>query len=422
MEHISLSNNNITIYSYPNEHLHSFCIALYVKAGCLYEAEDENGITHFLEHIAFRSVDAQMNRTLYHTLDCCGLSFNASTYKEFVQFTISGSPSRFQTAAEIITRILHTPVLTKEDVDLERQRIKAEIREYDEKSTLDYFTDCIIWKETSLARTITGKRNTLDKISRNRLIQAHRQTFTQENIFFYLTGAVSDTQTDLLRTLIEAYPIPSSGSFRTCTAPIPSDFFQRNASVFHKKDKNCYVRFSFDVDTCRYTNAELDLLYDILFSGHSSAVYQELSEKRGLIYSHDAGMEQYINLGSLYFSFEVQPQHLNQAVEIMIEKLKALKKGITDELACVKASYTDNSYMLLDNADDLNWHFAYENHILNCGYRNIEDRILAYADVTPERLTEVIREIMQPSNLLLTVKGKEKDVSIPVLESLIKKL
>ena len=46
MEHISHSNNNITIYSYPNEHLHSFCIALYVKAGCLYEAEDENGITY----------------------------------------------------------------------------------------------------------------------------------------------------------------------------------------------------------------------------------------------------------------------------------------------------------------------------------------------------------------------------------------
>lgn len=420
MEHISHSNNNITIYSYPNEHLHSFCLALYVKAGCLYETDDENGITHFLEHITFRSVDAQMNHTLYRTLDRCGLSFNAATYKEFVQFTISGSPSHFQTAAEIITKVLHTPILTKEDVDLERQRIKAEIREYDEKSTLDYFSDCIIWKDTPIARTIPGKMKILDALNRKRLIEAHGHTFTQENIFFYLTGAIDSAHIDLLRTFIDTYHIPSSSSRRNNLVPVPAGFFNRNAMVSHKVDKNCYVRFSFDTDTSQYTNAELDLLYDILFSGHSSIVYQELSEKRGLIYSHDACIEQYGNIGCLYFSFEVQPHNLYQAVEVMIEKLKELKKGITDELACVKASYTDNSYILLDNTDDLNWHFAYENHILNCGYQDIEDRISAYSKVTPQRLTEVARNILQPSGLLLTVKGKKKDISISTLETLIK--
>ena len=56
-----MTENGIRIYSYPNPHLHSFCIALYVKAGCLYEPEEDNGITHLLEHLVFRNIDKKMD-------------------------------------------------------------------------------------------------------------------------------------------------------------------------------------------------------------------------------------------------------------------------------------------------------------------------------------------------------------------------
>lgn len=419
MEQTFISENGVTIYSYPNENLHSFCIALYVKAGCLYETEEENGITHFIEHLIFRNIDHLMNHTLYRTLDQYGLSFDASTYKEFVQFTITGSPQNFPLAAELITKAFHPLVLNTREIDLERQRIKAEIREYDDKSTLDYFSNNIVWEGTSLMQMITGKKKTLNKIGKKKLNQAHASMFTNDLCFFYLTGSITKSHLEYLGKCITSYQIDASQQKRNNVAPVPEAFFQRKPKVYLKKSDTCYVRFSFDLDTSRYSTAELDLLYDILFCGHSCMVYQELSEKRGLIYSHDSSLEQYKNIGLLYFSFEVQSSNLYTAVKVIIEKLKDLKNGIQEELSCVIAPYVDNAYIMMDNASELNWTFAYENHILNCGYHTMEERIHAYQAVTSERLTQIAQEIFCSSNLTFTLKGKKKKTDLPLLEKLL---
>ena len=422
MEQTFQTRNGIQIYTYPNEHLHSFCIALYVKAGCLYETEDTSGITHFMEHIAFRNIDHIMEHHLYEYLDSHGLSFNATTYKEFVQFSITGSLKYFNQAAEILTMVMHPLVLSKEELDMERQRVKAEIREYDDKSTLDYFTDQIVWKDTTLKNPIAGKKKYLNKMGKRKLSQAHKEMYTTVHIFFYLTGAIRQEHISILCNYAEKYQLASSESERTNIAPVPNNFFRRNGQIEIKKNDIYYIRFSFDVDTSKYTQAEIDLFYDILFAGQSGMIYQELSEKRGLIYSHDARIEQYNNIGNLHFSFEVQQASVLTAIEVVIQELHKLKKEFTRNLSCITAPYVDNALMMCDNAEDMNWTFAYENHILNCNYADIYQRIQAYDSVTSERLMEIAQEILTVPNLLLTLKGKKKKIETDKIKKIIETL
>ena len=148
-------------------------------------------------------------------------------------------------------------------------------------------------------------------------------------------------------------------------------------------------------------------------------VYQELSEKRGLIYSHDSCLEQYNNIGVLYFSFELQSSAILTAVSILLERLEQLKQNIDQELSYAIAPYVDNAYIMLDDVSDLNWNFAYENHILNCNYQSLEDRIRAYQKVTAKRLTQIARDIFIPSNLTLSLKGKKAKIDTDALELLI---
>lgn len=420
MEQSYLCDNGVAIYSYPNPHLHSFCLALYIKAGCLYETEEENGITHFMEHIIFRNIDALCNHTLYQTLDRCGLNFNACTYKEFVQVSISGAIRHFPLAAELITMAFHPLVLSADEIAVERQRIKAEIREYNDKSTLDYFSDQIVWEGTHLHQMITGQIHTVNKIGKKKLEEAHRKMFVSNLCFFYLTGNVTQEQIHCLAKCMQSYNIAPSGECRDNTAPVPAHFFHRDGKIAIKQNDSCYVRFSFDVDTSRYTNAELDLLYDILFTNHTCVVYQELSEKRGIIYSHDSSLEQYNNIGVLYFSFELQSNMLLLAIEVLIHRIRQLKENPEEELAYAIAPYVDNAYAMLDDAADLNWNFAYENHILNCGYSSMEDRISAYQKVTSQRLKQIAQEIFQPSHLTLTLKGKKEKIDTTPLETLLR--
>ena len=76
----------------------------------------------------------------------------------------------------------------------------------------------------------------------------------------------------------------------------------------------------------------------------------------------------------------------------------------------MKAGYVDNAPMLLDDPRELNFTFAYDNHIMELGYSSLEDRIAAYKAITPARLMECARCIFTPDNLTLTVKGRKKTI------------
>ena len=73
MEKRKITKNNIEIYHYPNDNTHSFCLSLYIKAGALYEADKDNGLTHFWEHAIFRNINHQMGGHMYEEIDKLGL-------------------------------------------------------------------------------------------------------------------------------------------------------------------------------------------------------------------------------------------------------------------------------------------------------------------------------------------------------------
>ena len=105
MEKKRTTENQIDIFYYPNRHTHSFCLSLYIKAGALYESDEDNGITHFLEHILFRNINHLMEGNLYKEIDRLGLYFNGATYKEFMQLFIIGAPEHFTEAVQFLVKV-----------------------------------------------------------------------------------------------------------------------------------------------------------------------------------------------------------------------------------------------------------------------------------------------------------------------------
>ena len=156
VETTTVSQNGVKLHSLKSRGLHGFCLCLYAKAGVLYENDTQNGISHFVEHIVFRNINSLMGGKLYDTLDAAGLTFTAATYKEFMQFCITGESSKLALGAEIITKLFEpfSKELLKGDFETEKERIRAEIREYDEKSSLDYALKKKVFSGTNLSDMI----------------------------------------------------------------------------------------------------------------------------------------------------------------------------------------------------------------------------------------------------------------------------
>ncbi|MBO5248997.1 MAG: insulinase family protein [Clostridia bacterium] len=407
MEEKRITASGIPVYVYQNPALHGFCLSLYVRAGSMYEAEENSGETHLIEHMVFRNINYCMNGGLYPLLDRCGLSFNAETYKEFVQFYIVGAKEHFSDAVTVFSHLFDPMVLPREQIAPERLRVKSEIRESDEGTSLDYFSDGIVWNGTSLARSILGRAGTLDRMGSKFLANAARRIFSRNNLFFYVTGAVSQEGLEAFCAAL-SFPVAETVPTRSNIAPLPANFGNRPRTVFLKNSDETVVRFSFDFDSEKYTNAELMLLYDILFYGECGKVYRELSDKRGLIYSFDPCLERYRNGGALHLKYEVRPSNLVRSVEIVCEILQGLKAGLTDELEYVLPLYLDNAGLLFDNAEEFNWNRAYEVHILDCPYPDHAARRAAFASVSPQRISEIAREIFRTCNLTLALKGNRQ--------------
>ena len=418
-EKLTVTKNGVNIYDYKNPAAHSFFISLFVRAGSMHESDA--GITHFLEHVAVRNVAKVMHDELYQTLDRYGMEFNASTYSEMVQFYISGATKNFRLAASIISLLLSPIILTLSEVRTECERIKAEIRENDERTSLSTFTNNIVNEGTSLSGSITGTLGSVSRITVSRLENYRRSVMTNGNIFFYVTGSYTDSDIAALVSEIEKHSV-IPGARSENIAPVSAAFGRREGRAYIKNADFTMLRFTFDMDMSKMTFPETDLIYDMLLGGYNSRFFIEMSEKRGLFYDITGASERYKNVGFFTFSFEVRLGSVYEAVELAVDQLREFKTTLFDEPELMKAGYVDNAYILYDEPRDLNFTFAYDNHVMDLGYEDIEARIRAYSSVTPERIREVASELFRPENLTLTIKGNKKKIDLARLDKIIKTL
>ena len=410
MEKKFTGKNNIDLYYYPNLHTHSFCLSLYIRAGAMYEEEENNGITHFLEHILFRNINHLMDGNMYREIDKMGLYFNGATYKEFMQLYIVGAPKYFQQALDILVKAFEKITLPVNVLETEKQRVKAEIREADEFKTLDYFAGTCVWENTPLARTIAGTRGTVTRFTRKKMEEYRSRVFTEDNLFFYVTGNVEEE--DIYKAVEKTGNLKTGHHLlmRENKAEIPEHFGNRKENLFIKNSRDTIVQFSFDFDRTKYTYSELTVLYDILFSGENSLIHQELSEKRGMIYSYTSVMEKYSNIGRLFFTYEVKPDDLYKSVEIVKEALSNLSEDLEDRLAMVLPEYIDNALMIYDDNEDFNWNRAYENHIMGEMTQSIEETTMGFSHITTDRIRKMALDIFKTENLVLCIKGNKKKI------------
>jgi len=413
--------NGVPLYSYRLPHTHSFVISVFLRAGCLFESENESGITHLFEHMVFRSINSSYGGRLYSTLDRYGLDFNATTYNEMVHFYISGVPSSFRVASEIISRVFDPISVSAAEFGAERDRIKAELREADERTSFASFARRCVWSGGPLSQSILGTASSVSRISRARLEKFRRRIVTAASGFVYVSGSFNDEDEHYLSGLVGEKDVSAGVRFENI-APVPENFGHRGPVVFHKNAGFTKLRMSFDIDMSRITPPELDLLHDMIFGGNDSPMFTELSERLGLFYDIDSSTERYNNIGVMHFTYELRSSRLYEALERTVELLRSFKQKEPSEERCMRIGYVEGADVLLDDPHELAFTLAYENHIGGLSYSGLEERKRAYSAVSAGRLLDVAREVLQAENATVIVFGKRTAIDVGKIKEIINKL
>ncbi len=410
----------IRVYSALNTSLKSFCLSLYIRAGSNFETDDNNGLSHLFEHMVFRNLKRKY-KNLYNLCALNGIDIDAYTYKECIRFAITGQESGFDFAVEIMCGIFDCIELPKAEFEKEKKRVKAEIREAGERTTLDYFFNKIVWKGSEPERTIMGSCKNLDKISLKKLNAFRANCFSKNNFFVYVTGNVSKQSMGRFIERLGTIEMPKTTSLRNNYVKVSDDFFHRKCVVNIKNSYWYCVKIGFDIDSEKYSNGELDLIYSILFSGDNALVYNYLSEDNPMIYSYDSVLEQYDNICNLKFMFEINKKYLADSLKIIVKMLKDIKEGQYDfeanlayEIYCTETKQ--------DDADSLNWCLAYNNHILKGKPIDFSASNFGRLQLTKEQIQKAVNEIFKTENLTLAIRGNKKEINCEALQKIIKEL
>jgi predicted Zn-dependent peptidase len=292
-------------------------------------------------------------------------------------------------------------------VSVERRRVQNEIREDDPLGSFDYFAKRRVWGDTTLSRPISGTVTGVAKIGLDRLGALKEEAFQSQNLCFYVTGSFTGENLLHLVGQVGLYGIGRGEDVRLTYAPLPQDFMKRDCAVVLQDSRDMpSVYYSFDVDFSRYTMAEAYLLDDIIFRGTLSRLSMALSEDTGLIYSHEAYLDQYRNYGTVYVKFFVMKSKLDEAVRLATGVFRSMKESITEaDLALHMPKYSDNYDFTIDDPEDLNWNMAFHNFILGDDLRSIEHIKSLYRAVTPGRLMQMAGEIFRPENLVVAIRA-----------------
>lgn len=412
--------NGVKICSMLNDNLNSFCLSLYIRAGSLFENSSNNGISHLFEHVVFRNLKSKYDN-FYELLSTHGIDFQGCTYKEFIRFTLNGPSREFNFASQILCAVFDCINLSKIDFENEKRRIKAEIRERDERASLDYLFNKIVWKDTEAEKTVLGYCKVLDSISIRKLNEFKRTCLSKGNSIIYITGNFSEKDIETLKEKISTVDIKKNESVRTNTITINGDFFNRKCTVNVKDSYWHYVKIGFDIDCSKYCNAVSDMLYAILFKGDKALIYNYLSEENPMIYSYDSVLEQYDNVGNINFKFEVNKNKIEEAITVVVKMLKDIKSGCFNFEANLKAEmyYAE---MEFDRPDDLNWSMAYYNHILKTKPIDYSDELYGRFRITKEQVIDAAKEIFQVKNMTVAIKGNKKKINVKNIEDILKTL
>lgn len=402
-------SNGLTAIVVPMPSFESATIMVMVGAGSRYETKKNNGISHFLEHMAFKGTKKRPTALdISSLIDGMGGEFNAFTSKEVTGYYVKSAVSEIPTTADLLSDMLQNSKLEEEEINKERGVIIEEINLYEDQPhrNLPDVYERLVFGDTPLGWDTAGKKEVIRAISRSDFVDYLESLYSPDNMTVVIAGGITEEKSfELVRE-----KFGEMKRFRTIK-PLPNKSKQKKPAVFLKTKKTEQAHIAIGVRTVSLKDPKkypLAVLSAILGGGMSSRLFHEVREKRGLAYYVRSASDQYTDAGTLVATSGVDPKRVYEAVEVILDHFARLSGGmlnITQEELKKAKEYLKGHFVLeLEDSRAVAVHYA-QQLILEGAIDNPEDEIKRIDRVSLEEVNNMGREFFKESSLNLAVIG-----------------
>lgn len=411
----SILKNGLRVIIVPIDDVESVTSLVMVGAGSRYETRKNNGISHFLEHMAFKGTKKRPTaREIATLIDGIGAESNAFTGKEVTGYYIKSAATHVNTTLDVLSDILTHSKLDQDEIDRERGVIIEEINLYEDtpmRKIYDVFED-LMYGDTPMGWDIAGPKDVINSINRADFVDYMNSLYSADNMTVVVAGKVDE---DKVRADIEKFFSPMK-KFKTFK-PEPVLESQKNPEVRIKHKKSEQAHFAVGVrtsglqdETDRYP---LSILSSILGGGMSSRLFYEVRERQGLAYYIRSYSEKYADVGYLASFAGVDPKRVDAAIKTVVDEYQKIqKKGeiTADEVKKAKEFVKGHFILELEDTKSIATHYASE-ELLEKEIQNPDEIMKKLDEVTVDQVHEVAVKYLekQPLNLALIGDFEDQD-------------
>jgi len=337
--------NGLRVILVPIREVESATTLLLVGAGSRYEKKEKNGLSHFLEHMAFKGTKKRPTALEIATLvDSIGAEQNAFTSKEYTGYYIKSSKNHIETALDVLSDMIQNSLLLNEEIERERKVILEELNLYEDTPSRkigDLF-ERLLFGDSPLGWETGGEKDTVRNIRREDFVDYLGRLYSSNNMALVIAGNIDKEET---QKKIESYfsNIPQKKKIEFYFGDVlrfevkgqKGEAGFSDTRVFLKSKETEQAHFAIGARTCGLKEEErypLLVLSAVLGGGMSSRLFYEVRERRGLAYYVRSLSENFTDTGYLVSVAGVDPNRVEEAIKVVLgEYEKVCSDAISDE-------------------------------------------------------------------------------------------
>lgn len=401
--------NGVRVVTENHPNAVAVSVGFFVGKGTRDEASDEAGLAHFVEHMVFKSTKKRNAFEISRDMEEIGGEINAFTSRETTSFVAFGLPEYLERYVDVLSDVVTQPTFTRRDIEMEQDVVIQEIR-----SSEDMLEDCVFdrhfeyaFKGTSLALPILGTVESIESMTRERVLRFYRRQYVNQNLVIAAAGRVDH---DELCEFVEKYLSPLKGSTRsslpagTVNEAVPARAFTK---VIKRRAEQAHILIGAKSPGFRdHRRFEAMVLNGILGGGLTSRLYQEIRENRGLAYSVYSQLYSFVDTGTLLMYAATEPMKVPEALAVTLEEMAKLRnKGFRpEELEMVRAQVRASTIIGSDDPESRMQSIGI-NELVFGRYRPIGEILGEFDRIRAEGVKELAQESLDTESLGITLMG-----------------
>tara|TARA_Y100000590_G_scaffold119088_1_gene136299 strand:+ start:1632 stop:2885 length:1254 start_codon:yes stop_codon:yes gene_type:complete len=400
MRKLTTLDNGLRIVSHQMQSVKSVAFGVFNNVGSRDEIAEINGSAHFLEHMAFKGTKKRNALEIAKTIDDVGGAINAYTSEEVTAYYSILMSEHLHVGVDIITDILQNSIFESKEFETERGVILQEIGMYLDtplRMVHDY------WQKTAfpdqpIGRLILGKKEIIKSIEREKIIEFMQNNYNSKKMIFSAAGKVNHEEfVEMVKNSISNLP---NGKLN-----------KRSKALYHggeyreQKDlEQIHMVLGF-MGTDYYDEdfEALQVYSTLMGTGMSSRLFQEIREKRGLVYSIHSDADSYSDTGTFQVIAGTGKNEIKELLPVLCDELSNSITNLTeDEIKRAKAQIKSGIVMSMESSSSNAGSSAYQlikyNKLID-----IDQRIKKINDVTKDSIEKIVSKVFKSQPTIASI-------------------